>query len=145
MGKLSEKEKAILRYMEKLGVSREEAEELYAFDNEEIDNEEVIAIEEKQQKNKKAQEKRSSIEKVKHMKAKIKADINKQNIIDDIFAKAQTSEHIFNPQEMTSTKLSFQDKDGNFYTLQITKHKTRPEGYVADSCKNGGIYGKVHM
>ena len=132
MTKLTNKEKAILRYMEKLGVSREEAEELYAFDNDEIDNEEVIAIEEKQQKNKKAQEKRSSIEKVKHMKAKIKGDINKENIIDDIFAKAQTSEHIFNPQEMTATKLSFQDKDGNFYTLQITKHKSRPEGYVAD-------------
>ena len=132
MGKLTKKEKDILRYMETLGISREEAEELYAFDNDEIDNEEVIAIEEKERKNKETQEKRSSIEKVKHMKAKAKADINKQNIIDDIFAKAQTSEHIFNPQEMTSTKLSFQDKDGNFYTLQITKHKSRPDGYVAD-------------
>jgi hypothetical protein len=132
MSKLNEKEKAILHYMEKLGISREEAEELYAFDNDEIDNEEVIAIEEKEQKNKKVQERRSSLEKVKYMKAKIKRDINKQNIIDDIFAKAQTSEHIFNPQEMTSTKLSFQDKDGNFYTLQITKHKSRPNGYVAD-------------
>ena len=132
MGKLTKKEKDILRYMETLGISREEAEELYAFDNDEIDNEEVIAIEEKERKNKETQEKRSSIEKVKHMKAKAKADINKQNIIDDIFAKAQTSEHIFNPQEMTSTKLSFQDKDGNFYTLQITKHKSRPNGYVAD-------------
>ena len=132
MAKLTKKEKDILRYMETLGISREEAEELYAFDNDEIDNEEVIAIEEKERKNKETQEKRSSIEKVKHMKAKAKADINKQNIIDDIFAKAQTSEHIFNPQEMTSTKLSFQDKDGNFYTLQITKHKSRPDGYVAD-------------
>ena len=132
MAKLTKKEKDILHYMETLGISREEAEELYAFDNDEIDNEEVIAIEEKERKNKETQEKRSSIEKVKHMKAKAKADINKQNIIDDIFAKAQTSEHIFNPQEMTSTKLSFQDKDGNFYTLQITKHKSRPDGYVAD-------------
>lgn len=135
MGKLSDKEKAILHYMEKLGISREEAEELYAFDNDEIDNEEVIAIEEKQQKNKKTQEKRSSLEKVKHMKAKIKGDINKQNIIDDIFAKAQMSEHIFNPQEMTATKLSFQDKDGNFYTVQVTKHKSRPDGYVGDQKK----------
>lgn len=132
MGKLTDKEKAILQYMEKLGISREEAEELYAFDNDEIDNEEVTAIEEKQQKKKTAQEKRSSIEKVKHMKAKVKADINKENIISDIFAKAQTSEHIFNTQEMTATKMSFQDKDGNFYTLQITRHKSRPEGYVAD-------------
>ena len=132
MSKLNNKEKAILRYMEKLGISREEAEELYAFDNDEIDNEEVIAIEEKQQKNKKVQEKRSSIEKVKHMKAKIKGDANKERIIDDIFTMAQTSEHIFNAQEMTATKMSFQDKDGNFYTVQVTKHKSRPEGYVAD-------------
>lgn len=132
MAKLTSKEKTILHNMKVLGISREEAEELYAFDNDEIENEEVNAIEEKQQKNKKAQEGRSSIEKVKHMKAKVKADVNKENIIDDIFAKAQTSEHIFNAQEMTSTKMSFQDKDGNFYTVQVTKHKSRPDGYVAD-------------
>lgn len=132
MAKLTNKEKTILHNMEKLGISREEAEELYAFDNDEIENEEVTAIEEKQQKNKEVQEGRSSLEKVKHMKAKIKGDINKENIIDDIFAKAQTSEHIFNTQEMTATKMSFQDKDGNFYTLQITRHKSRPDGYMAD-------------
>ena len=132
MSKLTKKEKEILRYMETLGISREEAEELYAFDNDEIDNEEVIAIEEKEQKRKRAQEKRSSIEKVKHMKAKIKGDANKERIINDIFTMAQTSEHIFNAQQMTATKMSFQDKDGNFYTVQITKHKSRPEGYVAD-------------
>lgn len=132
MAKLTNKEKTILHNMKVLGISREEAEELYAFDNDEIENEEVTAIEEKQQKNKEVQEGRSSLEKVKHMKAKIKGDINKENIIDDIFAKAQTSEHIFNTQEMTATKMSFQDKDGNFYTLQITRHKSRPDGYMAD-------------
>jgi len=132
MAKLTNKEKAILKNMKKLGISREEAEELYAFDNDEIENEEVNAIEEKQRKKKRAQEGRSSIEKVKHMKAKIKADANKELIIDDIFAMAQTSEHIFNAQEMTATKMSFQDKDGNFYTVQVTKHKSRPDGYVGD-------------
>jgi len=132
MAKLTNKEKTILHNMKVLGISREEAEELYAFDNDEIENEEVNAIEEKQQKNKVAQEGRSSLEKVKHMKAKVKADVNKENIIDDIFEKAQASEHIFNAQEMTSTKMSFQDKDGNFYTVQVTKHKSRPDGYVAD-------------
>ena len=135
MAKLTNKEKTILRNMEILGISREEAEELYAFDNDEIDNEEVTAIEEKQQKKKAAQEGRSSIEKVKHMKAKIKADANKELIIDDIFTMAQTSEHIFNAQEMTATKMSFQDKDGNFYTVQVTKHKSRPDGYVGDQKK----------
>ena len=132
MAKLTAKEKAILKHMEVLEISREEAEELYAFDSDEIENEEVNAIEEKQQERKKAQEGRSSIEKVKHMKAKVKSDINKELIIDDIFDKIQTSEHIYNTQEMTATKMSFQDKDGNFYTIQITKHKSRPDGYVAD-------------
>ena len=134
MAKLTNKEKTILHNMKVLGISREEAEELYAFDNDEIENEEVNAIEEKQQKRRKAKEGRSSIEKVKYMKAKVKADANKELIIDDIFAMAQTSEHILT-QEMTSTKMSFQDKDGNFYTVQITKHKSRPDGYVGDQKK----------
>ena len=132
MAKLTNKEKTILKNMKVLEISREEAEELYAFDNDEIENEEVTAIEEKQEERKKAQEGRSSIEKVKHMKAKVKGDANKERIIDDIFAKTEASEHIHNVQEMTATKMSFQDKDGNFYTVQVTKHKSRPEGYVAD-------------
>lgn len=132
MAKLTKKEKAILNNMKILEISREEAEELYAFDNDEIENEEVNAIEEKQQKRRKAQEGRSSIEKVKYMKAKVKADVNKELIIDDIFAKTQASEHVHNAQEMTATKMSFQDKDGNFYTVQVTKHKSRPDGYVKD-------------
>lgn len=132
MAKLTAKEKAILKNMEVLEISREEAEELYAFDNDEIDNEVVNEIEEKQQKRKTAMEGRSSIEKVKHMKAKIKSDENKELIIDSIFESTQVSEHVFNAQEMTATKMSFQDKDGFFYTVQVTKHKARPDGYAAD-------------
>ena len=67
--------------------------------------------------------------------AEIKGDANKENIIDDIFEKTQLSEHVFAPQEMTATKMSFQDKDGFFYTVQVTKHKSRPDGYAADSKK----------
>ena len=132
MAKLTAKEKAILKNMEVLEISREEAEELYAFDNNEIDNEVVNEIEEKQQERKAATEGRSSIEKVKHMKAKIKSDANKELIIDSIFENTQVSEHVFNAQEMTATKMSFQDKDGFFYTVQVTKHKARPDGYAAD-------------
>ena len=132
MAKLTAKEKAILKNMEVLEISREEAEELYAFDNDEIDNEVVNEIEEKQQERKAATEGRSSIEKVKHMKAKIKSDENKELIIDSIFESTQVSEHVFNAQEMTATKMSFQDKDGFFYTVQVTKHKARPDGYAAD-------------
>ena len=132
MAKLTAKEKAILKNMEVLEISREEAEELYAFDNDEIDNEVVNEIEERQRERKAATEGRSSIEKVKHMKAKIKSDENKELIIDSIFESTQVSEHVFNAQEMTATKMSFQDKDGFFYTVQVTKHKARPDGYAAD-------------
>ena len=124
------KEKEILKNMEVLEITREEAEELYAFDNDEIDNEEVIAMEAKEKEQKEAMQGRSSIEKVKHMKAKIKSDANKELIIDGIFAQTQASEHVFNAQEMTATKMSFQDKDGFFYTVQVTKHKNKPDGFA---------------
>lgn len=132
MTKLNAKEKAIQHSMRSLELTRAEAEELWLFDNEEIENEVVDAIEAKVEDQKKAMEGRSSIEKVKHMKAKIKSDANKENIIEDIFNNTQQSEHIFHCQEMTATKMSFVDKDGFFYTVQVTKHKARPDGYMED-------------
>ena len=132
MTKPTAKEKALAHSMKTLGLTYEEAEELWAFDNEEIENEVVDAIEAKVEDQKKAMEGRSSIEKVKHMKAKIKSDANKENIIEDIFNNTQQSEHIFHCQEMTATKMSFVDKDGFFYTVQVTKHKARPDGYMED-------------
>lgn len=129
MTKPTEKEKALAHSMKTLGLTYEEAEELWAFDNEEIENEVVNEIEAKVGQRQVEKEKRSSIEKVKHMKAKIKSDANKENIIDDIFNKTQESEHVFKCQEMTSTKMSFMDKDGFYYTVQVTKHKSKPDGY----------------
>lgn len=135
MAKLSVKEQSIVTSMEKLDITREEAEELWMFDNDEIENEEVTAMEQEEVKTKAAIEGRSSIEKVKHMKAKIKADVNKENIIDDIFNKTQKSEHVNHCQEISATKMSFVDKDGFFYTVQVTKHKSRPAGYMVDTGK----------
>ena len=129
MGKLSDKEDYITQYEDIRNIKKRQ--KIIHSDNDRLKIE-ITTIKKRQQKEKRAQEKRSSLEKVKHMKAKIKGDANKERIIDDIFTMAQTSEHIFNAQEMTATKMSFQDKDGNFYTVQITKHKSRPDGYVAD-------------
>lgn len=72
MAKMTAKEKMIRKNMEVLEITREEAEELYAFDNDEIDNEEVNAIEEKVSAQTDKDQGRSSLEKVKHMKAKKK-------------------------------------------------------------------------
>ena len=50
-----EKEKTIANYMQTLQLSREEAEELLLFDNDEIDNEEASLLEEKAEEVKKEQ------------------------------------------------------------------------------------------
>ena len=130
MAKLSQKEKTIQENMRILEISREEAEELYAFDNDEIDNEEVAAIEEKVSAQVDKEQGRSSLEKVKHMKAKKKGDANKEVIIEDIFAATEASGNVFQAMPISATKMSFMDKDGNFYTVAITKHKKQPDGYT---------------
>lgn len=132
MANITAKEKEILKNMEILDISREEAEELYAFDKGEIENEVVNEMEEEQKEVQKKKENRSSLEKVKHMKAKVKSDANREKILDDIFNETQNSEHVFNAQIMATNRMSFQDKDGFFYTVQVTKHKARPDGYAAD-------------
>ena len=135
MAKLTNKEQAILQNMKVLEISREEAEELYAFDNDEIDNDEVTEIENKVTAQADKEQGRSSLEKVKHMKAKKKGDANKEIIIDDIFAATDASENVFQAMPISATKMSFMDKDGNFYTVAITKHKKQPEGYVFSETK----------
>lgn len=124
--KNTEKEKAILKNMETLGLTREEAEELYAFDNDEVGNDEVDAIEEKAEKEKKP--KGSSLDKVKLMKAKKKADAEKEKLIQDIFGFVKGLEVVQTSTEVTGTKLSLKTKDGNFYSVTVTKHKSRPDG-----------------
>lgn len=129
--KMTEKEKAIQLSMEKLDITREEAEEVWAFDHDEIEVAEVIEIEAKIDANKDT-EKRSSLEKVKYQKAKKKKDASKEKTIEGLFAAAKESGVAILPQVMTATKMSFMDENGNYYTMTITKHKACPDGY------NGG-------
>lgn len=129
--KMTEKEKAIQLSMEKLDITREEAEEVWAFDHDEIEVAEVIEIEAKIDANKDT-EKRSSLEKVKYQKAKKKKDASKEKTIEGLFAASKESGIAVLPQVMTATKMSFMDENGNYYTMTITKHKSCPDGY------NGG-------
>lgn len=131
---LSQKETEIKKNMKILGISRDEALEMWAFDHDEMDNEEVNAIEEKIGAIKKEAGPKtgSPLDKVRHMKAKKKADAEKHGVIESIFnfLKGQASiGAIVEPQEMSATKMSFMGKDGGFYTVTITKHKNRPDGY----------------
>ena len=124
--KMVAKEAAIKTFMESLEITREEAEELYKFDNDEVTNEVADAIEEKIADK---GEKRSPLEKVKHQKAKKKADANKEGIIAAIFGFVEGSNAMVNAQGISATKMSFKDADGNYYTVAVTKHKSKPDGY----------------
>lgn len=131
---LAEKDAEIKKNMEILGISREEAEEMWAFDHDEIDCEEVDAIEDKIKETQKSDKKKtgSPLDKVRNMKAKKKADAEKHNIIQSVFNFFKTlgeTGEIVSPQEMSTTKMSFKGVNGGYYTVTITKHKSCPDGY----------------
>lgn len=131
---LAEKDAEIKKNMEILGISREEAEEMWAFDHDEIDCEEVDAIEDKIKETQKNDKKKtgSPLDKVRNMKAKKKADTEKYNIIQSVFSFLKTlgeTGEIVSPQEMSTTKMSFKGVNGGYYTVTITKHKSCPDGY----------------
>lgn len=131
---LAEKDAEIKKNMEILGISREEAEEMWAFDHDEIDCEEVDAIEDKIKETQKSDKKKtgSPLDKVRNMKAKKKADAEKHNIIQSVFSFLKTlgeTGGIVSPQEMSTTKMSFKGVNGGYYTVTITKHKSCPDGY----------------
>lgn len=131
---LAEKDAEIKKNMEILGISREEAEEMWAFDHDEIDCEEVDAIEDKIKATQKSDKKKtgSPLDKVRNMKAKKKADTEKHNIIQSVFNFLKTlgeTGEIVSPQEMSTTKMSFKGVNGGYYTVTITKHKSCPDGY----------------
>lgn len=131
---LAEKNAEIKKNMEILGISREEAEEMWAFDHDEIDCEEVDAIEDKIKATQKNDKKKtgSPLDKVRNMKAKKKVDAEKYNIIQSVFSFLKTlgeTGEIVSPQEMSTTKMSFKGVNGGYYTVTITKHKSCPDGY----------------
>lgn len=131
---LAEKDAEIKKNMEILGISREEAEEMWAFDHDEIDCEEVDAIEDKIKETQKSDKKKtgSPLDKVRNMKAKKKADAEKYNIIQSVFSFLKTlgeTGEIVSPQEMSTTKMSFKGVNGGYYTVTIAKHKSCPDGY----------------
>ena len=129
------KEKEITILMEKLELTREEALEMLEFDKGNIDNEEVNELEEKvktqakKEKPKDGKKGRSSLDKIKYQKAQKKVDITKSAIMEIITNSLSSSEltHLF--QKMTATKSSFMDKDGNYYSVSLTKHKAKPDGF----------------
>ena len=134
MGKNQEKEITIL--MEKLEITREEALEILDFDKGDCYNEEAEELEEKakiqakeEKKPKDGKKGKSSLDKIKYQKAQKKVDVTKAAIMDLIDSTLSTSELIQLFQKMAATKSSFMDKDGNYYSVSLTKHKAKPDGF----------------
>lgn len=125
----SKREQEIAKLMKQLDITREEAMEVIAFDKGDIGNEVVEAIEAgiAQIADEK---KKSPIEKVKYSKAKKKADANKESIVGAVLEFLKFCALVRGVQKMTATKISFKDADGNYYTVTVTKHKTKPDGYA---------------
>lgn len=133
---MSKKEKEIANMMEKLGISKKEAEDLYEFDHktdaQQKEELEFFGIEDTKDKTKKTKEekKASAIAKVKTMKKKEQADENKEEIKNAFLEWFNNTACIINPQEVKNQQYSFMDKDGNYYSFKLTKHtKGKPDGY----------------
>ncbi len=125
-----EKDKFIAETMVKLEITQEEALELWDFDHEEIDNEAVDEIEKKIEKAKPKAP--STIGKVLTMKAKKKVDEEKEKIVEDINNFIVNNENMNFPQFMSANKISFKSNTNTYYTVAITKHKNKPDGYKGE-------------
>ena len=111
------KEKTIQNYMKNLGISRDEAEQLW-----EDDQEDYIGEEGEQMTQKAKEIKR--YEKSEKPKGKVKKerqiDENKKLILDNLHNVLETFVKITNRK--TETEISFVYNDEN-YTLKLTKHR----------------------
>lgn len=128
---MSKKSDEIANLKNKLGITQKEAEELYIFDrlNEKEQQAELNnLIEIKKEEPKKEY---SPINKIKKMKAKAKTDETRELIKNQFMEWLESNENIINPQEFKTNYFGFFDKDNNFYSFKLTKHKTIQDGYKA--------------
>lgn len=126
---MSKKSDEIANLKNKLGITQKEAEELYVFDrlNEKEQQTELNnLIEIKKEEPKKEY---SPINKIKKMKAKAKTDETRELIKNQFMKWLESNENIANPQEFKTNYFGFFDKDNNFYSFKLTKHKTIQDGY----------------
>lgn len=126
---MSKKSDEIANFKNKLGITQKEAEELYVFDrlNEKEQQAELNnLIEIKKEEPKKEY---SPINKIKKMKAKAKTDETRELIKNQFMEWLESNENIVNPQEFKTNYFGFFDKDNNFYSFKLTKHKTIQDGY----------------
>ena len=126
---MSKKSDEIANLKNKLGITLKEAEELYVFDR--LNEKEQQAELNNLIKIKKEEPKKeySPINKIKKMKAKAKTDETRELIKNQFMEWLESNENIVNPQEFKTNYFGFFDKDNNFYSFKLTKHKTIQDGY----------------
>lgn len=126
------KHEFIKNAMTKLDISHDEAEQLWKFDHDEVTAPEVEAIEQKIEDKKPVRKENSPINKVKNLKAKKKADSEKEAVLEGVFNHIMAAEFAVAPQQISTTKVSFKGVDGGWYTVTVTKNKSKPDGYKED-------------
>lgn len=126
---MSKKSDEIANLKNKLGITQKEAEELYVFDRlnekeQQVELNNLIEIKKEEPK-----KEYSPINKIKKMKAKAKTDETRELIKNQFMEWLESNENIVNPQEFKTNYFGFFDKDNNFYSFKLTKHKTMQDGY----------------
>jgi len=119
---MNEKEKTIKKYMGKLGISREEAEQLYLDDKDDFIGEEGEEFTKKAVKNGIRTDVKRKPTKAKKER---KVDAEKGFILENI-TKVLVSMGASNTATKTETEVSFVFND-NKYTVKLTKHRP-PKG-----------------
>lgn len=127
-------ENKIKNLMETLEVTREEAMEIIAFDNEEFEIEEVQEMTEKAKKIQKTETKRGRKPKaestgmagVTQQKRAKKENPTKQTIIEQLFKAIQELENVQNAECTNKEKTIMFELDGNTFEIDL-KQKRKPK------------------
>lgn len=127
--KANQKETEISTMIKNLNLTREEAEQLWEFDHK-TDKEQKEILDDLGIKEEPKEKKKSSpINKVKQLKKKKQIDETKEEIKTSFIKWAENNSLLVNIQEIKNNQFVFQDKEGNFYSFKLTKHKSQPDGY----------------
>lgn len=115
------KEKQILQFMEKLNISREEAEQLFLDDQEDYigtDGEEMTSRAKDLKRYEKGKKPRKKMEKER------KVDFDKKFLLTEISNCLEDIEDLEIISMKNEVELSFKFKSSN-YTLKLTKHRSK--------------------
>lgn len=117
---MTEKEKEIRKHMDKLGLTREQAEQLWLEDNSNEVLPEVAEMERKAKECKRRYEKSDTVRKANTRERKV--DHEKKEIIEIVAAVLSQRYHISSIK--TETEIVFEDGDIH-YTFKLTKHRKK--------------------